>query len=172
MLGGVKKLTGLLTARRPLSRWCKFFRGGEKKKFAVDLEGTDHGSETPDAARSTTALPQRHGSLRWLHLAPGDPHRERFFRRGVHGLVSGESRGLPVPKRKIQYQLVAVSLAWPQDGRQEVAVKAVSKSFFKQDPKVKENLEREIRIMKLLKNCEYVVRLEHVQVSQYAVSGG
>ena len=44
-------------------------------------------------------------------------------------------------------------------------MKAVSKSFFKQDPKVKENLEREIRIMKLLKNCEYVVRLEHVQVS-------
>jgi serine/threonine protein kinase len=42
-------------------------------------------------------------------------------------------------------------------------VKAVSKSYFKQDPKVKENLEREIRIMKLLKNCEYVVRLEHVQ---------
>jgi serine/threonine protein kinase len=65
-----------------------------------------------------------------------------------------------------------VYMGWSQDGRQEVAVKAVSKSFFKQDPKVKENLEREIRIMKLLKNCEYVVRLEHVQVSQYAVSGG
>ena len=43
-------------------------------------------------------------------------------------------------------------------------MKAVSKSYFKQDPKVRENLEREIRIMKLLKNCEYVVRLLHVQV--------
>ena len=45
-----------------------------------------------------------------------------------------------------------------------MAVKAVSKSYFKQDPKVKENLEREIRIMKLLRNCEYVVHLDHVQV--------
>lgn len=43
-------------------------------------------------------------------------------------------------------------------------MKAVSKSYFKQDPKVRENLEREIRIMKLLKNCEFVVRLNHVQV--------
>ena len=32
----------------------------------------------------------------------------------------------------------------------------MSKSYFKQDPKVRENLEREIRIMKLLRNCEYV----------------
>ena len=47
-----------------------------------------------------------------------------------------------------------------------MAVKAVSKSYFKQDPKVRENLEREIRIMKLLRNCEYVVRLTHVQVSR------
>ena len=44
-------------------------------------------------------------------------------------------------------------------------MKAVSKSYFKQDPKVRENLEREIRIMKLLRNCEYVVHLHHVQVS-------
>ena len=51
-----------------------------------------------------------------------------------------------------------------QDGKEEVAVKAVSKSYFKQDPKVRENLEREIRIMKLLKTCDYVVRLCHVQV--------
>ena len=47
-----------------------------------------------------------------------------------------------------------------------MAVKAVSKSYFKQDPKVRENLEREIRIMKLLRNCEYVVQLNHVQVSR------
>ena len=44
-------------------------------------------------------------------------------------------------------------------------MKAVSKGYFKQDPKVRENLEREIRIMKLLRNCEYVVHLDHVQVS-------
>ena len=52
----------------------------------------------------------------------------------------------------------------PQDGKEEVAVKAVSKAYFKQDPKVRENLEREIRIMKHLRNCEYVVHLNHVQV--------
>ena len=51
-----------------------------------------------------------------------------------------------------------------QDGKEEVAVKTVSKSYFRQDPKVRENLEREVRIMKLLRNCEYVVRLRHVQV--------
>ena len=56
-----------------------------------------------------------------------------------------------------------VYLGWTVDGKEEVAVKAVSKSYFKQDPKVRENLEREIRIMKLLKNCEYVVHLNHVQ---------
>ncbi len=51
-----------------------------------------------------------------------------------------------------------------QDGSKEVAVKVVNKDFFKQDPKVRENLEREIRIMKLLRGCEYVVHLFHVQV--------
>lgn len=50
-------------------------------------------------------------------------------------------------------------------------MKAVSKSYFKQDPKVRENLEREIRIMKLLKNCEFVVRLNHVQVSPQRLTG-
>lgn len=44
-------------------------------------------------------------------------------------------------------------------------MKVVPKHFFKQDPKVKENLEREIRILKVLKNCEYVVHLYHVEVS-------
>ena len=43
-------------------------------------------------------------------------------------------------------------------------MKVVRKEFFKQDPKVRENLEREIRIMKLLRGCEYVVHLHHVQV--------
>ena len=51
-------------------------------------------------------------------------------------------------------------------------MKAVSKSYFKQDPKVRENLEREIRIMKLLKNCEFVVRLNHVQVRTIVHSNG
>ena len=45
-------------------------------------------------------------------------------------------------------------------------MKVVRKEFFKQDPKVRENLEREIRIMKLLRGCEYVVHLHHVQVQQ------
>jgi len=44
-----------------------------------------------------------------------------------------------------------------------VAVKVVRKEFFKQDPKVRENLDREIRILKLLRGCEYVVHLHHVQ---------
>lgn len=52
-----------------------------------------------------------------------------------------------------------------QDGSTEVAVKVVRKEFFKQDPKVRENLEREIRILKLLRGCEYVVQILHVQVS-------
>ena len=43
-------------------------------------------------------------------------------------------------------------------------MKVVRKEFFKQDPKVRENLEREIRILKLLRGCEYVVHLYHVQV--------
>jgi len=51
-----------------------------------------------------------------------------------------------------------------QNGSKEVAVKVVRKEFFKQDPKVKENLDREIRILKLLRGCDYVVQLYHVQV--------
>ena len=46
----------------------------------------------------------------------------------------------------------------------EVAVKVVRKEFFKQDPKVRENLDREIRILTLLRGCEYVVHLYHKQV--------
>lgn len=51
-----------------------------------------------------------------------------------------------------------------QDGTREVAVKVVRKEFFKQDPKVRENLDREIRILTLLRGCEYVVHLYHKQV--------
>ena len=51
-----------------------------------------------------------------------------------------------------------------QAGTTEVAVKVVRREFFKQDPKVRENLDREIRILKLLRGCEYVVQLYHVQV--------
>ena len=55
-------------------------------------------------------------------------------------------------------------LAFLQNGTKEVAVKVVRKEYFKQDPKVRENLEREIRILKLLRGSEYVVQLYHVQV--------
>ena len=48
-------------------------------------------------------------------------------------------------------------------------MKVVRKEFFKQDRKVKENLEREIRVMKLLRGCEYVVHLHHVQVGQTSI---
>ena len=47
-------------------------------------------------------------------------------------------------------------------------MKVVRKEYFKQDPKVRENLEREIRILKLLRACESVVQLYHVQVSSPA----
>ena len=53
-----------------------------------------------------------------------------------------------------------------QAGTTEVAVKVVRREFFKQDPKVRENLDREIRILKLLRGCEYVVQLYHVQVRE------
>ena len=55
-------------------------------------------------------------------------------------------------------------VCWLQGGKEEVAVKSVSKSYFKQDAKVRENLFREIRIMQHLKSCEYVVRLHYVEV--------
>ena len=45
-------------------------------------------------------------------------------------------------------------------------MKVVRREFFKQDPKVRENLDREIRILKMLRGIEYVVQLYHVQVSQ------
>ncbi len=57
-----------------------------------------------------------------------------------------------------------ISGIWFQDGNSEVEVKVVRKEYFKQDPKVRENLKREIRILKLLRGCEYVVQLYHVQV--------
>ena len=53
----------------------------------------------------------------------------------------------------------------PEQGkRDEVAVKVVRKDLFRQDPKAEQNLDREIKILKRLKNSEYVVHLHHVQV--------
>ena len=53
----------------------------------------------------------------------------------------------------------------PEQGkREEVAVKVVRKDLFRQDPKAEQNLDREIKILKRLKNSEYVVHLYHVQV--------
>ena len=40
----------------------------------------------------------------------------------------------------------------------------VRKDLFRQDPKAEQNLDREIKILKRLKNSEYVVHLYHVQV--------
>ena len=65
------------------------------------------------------------------------------------------------------YKFLQLLCVWNsiQAGTTEVAVKVVRREFFKQDPKVRENLDREIRILKLLRGCEYVVQLYHVQVS-------
>ena len=52
-----------------------------------------------------------------------------------------------------------------QAGKKEVAVKVILKERFQQDAKLKENLDREIRIMKLLRGCEYVVHLDYMEVS-------
>ena len=43
-------------------------------------------------------------------------------------------------------------------------MKVVRKDLFRQDPKAEQNLDREIKILKRLKNSEYVVHLHHVQV--------
>lgn len=48
----------------------------------------------------------------------------------------------------------------------EVAVKVVKRQFFKRDPKVRENLDREIKLLKLLQDCEYVMQLYHLQVRE------
>ena len=45
-----------------------------------------------------------------------------------------------------------------------MAIKTVKKEFIDQDPKVKENLDREIAIMKALSSCQYAVRLHNVMV--------
>ena len=54
-----------------------------------------------------------------------------------------------------------------QDGSSQVAVKVIEKALLKQEPKQKENLEREINIMKLLANCEFVVKILDAQVRTY-----
>lgn len=56
-----------------------------------------------------------------------------------------------------------------QDGKEEVAVKAVSKSEFKQDPIIRENLDWELRIMRLLRGCQYVLHIHHAQVRHTGV---
>ena len=48
-------------------------------------------------------------------------------------------------------------------------MKVVNKSRIALDPKQKENLEREIKLLKLLRGCEYVVHLYHVEVQQHLV---
>lgn len=52
-----------------------------------------------------------------------------------------------------------------QDGKDEVAVKVIDRNCLKQDPKLKENLEREIKILKLLRGHEYVVQILDAKVS-------
>ena len=99
-------------------------------------------------------------------MAPQDPHRKGLVWRSLPGLEHGR------PEREREGGRVVGTvegrescfLPFMQTGTMEVAVKVVKKEFFKQDPKVRENLEREIRIMKLLRGCDYVVRLLHVQV--------
>ena len=51
-------------------------------------------------------------------------------------------------------------------------MKVVRKEVFRQDPKVRENLDREIRILKLLRGCEYVVHLFHVEVGSLGHRNG
>ena len=45
-------------------------------------------------------------------------------------------------------------------------MKVVRKDLFRQDPKAEQNLRREIDLLFKLKNCEYVVRLYHVEVRE------
>ena len=52
-----------------------------------------------------------------------------------------------------------------QDGREEMAVKIIDQSFLNQEYKAKENLEREISIMKLMKGCDNVVQIFIAAVS-------
>ena len=70
---------------------------------------------------------------------------------------SGETHELSVSRGLIANLTI-------QDGQREVAVKVVSKDFIKHDRKILVNVESEIRVLKLLRGCEYVVHLFHVQV--------
>lgn len=56
-----------------------------------------------------------------------------------------------------------VVLGWTKDGKREVAVKVVERSFLNKDRKLKENLEREISILKLMTDCDYVVKIIEAQ---------
>ena len=58
------------------------------------------------------------------------------------------------------------SLLWGycKSGTIEVAVKKLRREEFEMNPPAMEYLEREIKIMKLLRSCEYVVHLHHDEV--------
>ena len=71
--------------------------------------------------------------------------------------VSGNVPLPPLP-------LLPLSLSLQDEDKTEVAVKMIEKTFLKKDPKLKENLEREIEILKLMADCEYVVKMLNVQV--------
>ena len=43
-------------------------------------------------------------------------------------------------------------------------MKMIDKSYVRKDPKIKENLQREIKILKLMAGCEYVVKMIDAQV--------
>ena len=47
-------------------------------------------------------------------------------------------------------------------------MKVIDRSYLKKDPKIKENLEREISILKLMKECDYVVKIMDAQVDGFS----
>ena len=46
----------------------------------------------------------------------------------------------------------------------EVAVKVIDRISLKKEKKLKENLEREIYILKLMKECDYIVKIMDARV--------
>ena len=46
----------------------------------------------------------------------------------------------------------------------EVAVKVIDRISLKKEKKLKENLEREISILKLMKECDYIVKIMDARV--------
>jgi len=62
---------------------------------------------------------------------------------------------------------VLIQIPAGHHGTPEVAIKMIKKEYIDQDPKIRENLEREIDIMRLLSDCTYSVMLHNVIVSYY-----